>query len=590
MKNETVIPIFFACDEPFMKYTCVALKSLICNASKEYRYHVHILCTGISEETKQKAYRLADDNFSIFFDDVSSELADMHSRLHIRDYYSVTTYFRIFIPDKFPQYDKVIYIDSDTIIKGDISELYLMDIGKNYVGGARDQVVLQLDLFGEYVEKVLGLPRECYFNAGMLVINSKAFRKNHILDKFVELLNTYAFVVAQDQDYLNVLCQNKVYWLDARWNAETCQEIPCREEDIRIIHYNLAAKPWHYTDCLYADYFWEYAKQTEDYEELMYNLEHYTEEERHKDIMAGENLFQLATAEIENENNYMNLLQHRLSQSKERQDILEKIAQYEREGRFDEDVEEDPPTIELLPEDIHYVDKNIREKIRTKSAFKVARWFMNFLIKKKQLIIKEIRGIENIRGLKSGAIITCNHFNALDSFAIQAVYDESKQCRKRKFYRVIREGNYTNFPGFYGYLMRNCNTLPLSENHKTMKKFLEAVDELLTAGHFILIYPEQSMWWNYKKPKPLKNGAFKFAAKNNVPVLPCFITMEDSDVLDGDGFYVQEYTIHVAPPIYPQEGKSIAENTEYMKETNYQIWKQIYEETYQIPLQYTCQE
>ena len=51
------------------------------------------------------------------------------------------------------------------------------------------------------------------------------------------------------------------------------------------------------------------------------------------------------------------------------------------------------------------------------------------------------------------------------------------------------------------------------------------------------------MWWNYRKPKPLKKGAYTFAAKNHVPVLPCFITMEDSDILGDDGFYVQEYTI-----------------------------------------------
>ena len=55
----------------------------------------------------------------------------------------------------------------------------------------------------------------------------------------------------------------------------------------------------------------------------------------------------------------------------------------------------------------------------------------------------------------------------------------------------------------------------------------------------MLVYPEQSMWWNYRKPKPLKKGAYTFAAKNHVPVLPCFITMEDSDILGDDGFYVQ---------------------------------------------------
>lgn len=201
------------------------------------------------------------------------------------------------------------------------------------------------------------------------------------------------------------------------------------------------------------------------------------------------------------------------------------------------------------------------------------------------MIIKEVRGIENFRNLESGAVITCNHFNAFDSFAIQVAYDMSKN-KKRKFYRVIREGNYTSFPGFYGFLMRNCYTLPLSSNSKTMQQFMRSTNTLLKEGNFVLVYPEQSMWWNYRKPKPLKKGAFVFAAKNNVPVLPCFITMQDSDILDSDGFYVQEYTIHIGKPIYGSKGVSVSENTENLKDENYKIWKEIYEKEYKIPLKY----
>ena len=88
--------------------------------------------------------------------------------------------------------------------------------------------------------------------------------------------------------------------------------------------------------------------------------------------------------------------------------------------------------------------------------------------------------------------------------------------------------------------MRNCNTFPLSSNKDTMEKFIRCMDIVLKRGDFVLVYPEQSMWWNYRKPKPLKKGAFTFAVTSNVPVLPCFITMEDSDILGDDGFYVRE--------------------------------------------------
>ena len=119
-----------------------------------------------------------------------------------------------------------------------------------------------------------------------------------------------------------------------------------------------------------------------------------------------------------------------------------------------------------------------------------------------------------------------------------------------------------------------------------MRKFMHSMDAVLQHGDFMVVYPEQSMWWNYRKPKPLKKGAFTFAAKNNVPVLPCFITMEDSDILGKDGFYVQEYTIHIAPAIYPDPEKSRAANVDRMKEENFEVWKQIYETSYEEPLVY----
>jgi len=183
-------------------------------------------------------------------------------------------------------------------------------------------------------------------------------------------------------------------------------------------------------------------------------------------------------------------------------------------------------------------------------------------------------------------VITCNHFNAFDSFAIQLAYEAAEQP-DRIFYRVIREGNYTSFPGFYGFLMRHCYTLPLSSHPKTMRKFIEAVNQVLSEGHYLLVYPEQSMWWNYRKPKPLKPGAYTFAAKNHVPVLPCFITMKDSDIMGEDGFFVQEYTIHVGEPIFPDETLPYRQKVNDMMERNAETWKRIYEDEYKIPLEYT---
>ncbi len=295
-----------------------------------------------------------------------------------------------------------------------------------------------------------------------------------------------------------------------------------------------------------------------------------------------------ALLEIQDENSFLNKW-NREKRAKDRVEVTKKIADFEKEGIFDQDVEDDVPGRTIMPDEIEYIKKSPIDKIKANIAFKMAKKFYYKLEKNRQVIVNpEIKGLENFKNLDTGAIITCNHFNAMDSFAMHWTYMQSKQ-KKRKLYRIIREGNYTSFPGFYGFLMRNFYTLPLSSNHKTMKKFMDATNTLLKTGHFVLIYPEQSMWWNYRKPKPLKPGAFSFASKNHVPVLPVFITMKDSDVLGADGYYVQEYTIHIGEPILPNPEFNVRENTEYMLKENERVWQEIYEKEYQIPLEYTME-
>ena len=269
--------------------------------------------------------------------------------------------------------------------------------------------------------------------------------------------------------------------------------------------------------------------------------------------------------------------------------IIEKIKQFEREERWAQDVEDDPPTIPLRPEMVDYLNEKISSRFWMKFANILARNFINSLLRKKIMILKEVKGLENYVEMKrKGAIITCNHFNAMDNFAVYKAIE--KHVYHRELVKVCREGNYTNFPGFYGFLFKHCNTLPLSSVASTMKNFMHAVKTYLAQGRQILIYPEQAMWWNYRKPRPLTSGAFKMAAENNVPVIPFFITMQDSDIVDSDGFFVQEYTVNILKPIFPKEELSVRQNAEFMKNENYSVWKPVYEEFYGISLVYSEEE
>ena len=274
-----------------------------------------------------------------------------------------------------------------------------------------------------------------------------------------------------------------------------------------------------------------------------------------------------------------------IEKDKSRLQVLARIEEYEKKGWFTKDVEEDPPTIPLTPDKVDYLNKKLSNKIATFFVNIVARRFINNLVKNGQMVIKEIKGIENFLAIKDKVcILTCNHFNAFDNFAVYHVIE--KVLPHRKMYKVIREGNYTSFPGMYGLFFRHCDTLPLSSKFSTMKLFIKSMDILLRRGEKVLVYAEQGMWWNYRKPRPLTSGAFKFAVDSNVPVLPFFITMSDSDIIGGDGFPVQEYSIHILEPIYPDPKLSEKENIEMMREKNYQMWKDVYEKTYGIPLEY----
>lgn len=279
-----------------------------------------------------------------------------------------------------------------------------------------------------------------------------------------------------------------------------------------------------------------------------------------------------------------------VEKAQDRLDVLKKIEILEREGKFDVDAEDDPPTIVLTPENIDYLRTSMTSKIKRIFANKVGEKFLDDLLKNNKLIIKEINGIENLSKVETGAIVTCNHFNPFDCFTIEKVFRLSGQAKTKRLHKVIREGNYTNFPGFYGFLFRNCDTLPLSSNKRTMVEFMKAVDILLQKGDFILIYPEQSMWWNYRKPKPLKHGAFKLSTRNNVPVIPIFITMQDSDIIGEDGFPIQEYIVNISEPIYQDKSLTQKENTEKMLNKNFEVWKKIYEDFYGIPLEYTTKK
>lgn len=330
--KKPVVPVFFGCDQRFTPFMGVALISLLSNISTRRRYEIHILHTDINEETQAKFIAMARPNASIEFHNVESEIAQVVDQLPIRDYYSASTYYRFVIATKFPQYDKALYIDSDTAIVADVAKLFDINIGNNYVGAVNEAVMTGMDPTGRYTEKVLGISRRKYFNAGMMVINCDMWRKKDVLGQFIQLVSFYNFVVAQDQDYLNVICKNKVHLLPRRWNMEAIRLWNVSERDYGIIHYAFAAKPWHDINCNYGTYFWKYASQSPDYLEIKSHFASITPEKLEAENNVAPALMAVCEEEIQRHDNFLRRIQtKRYSKALETNPITSELLERLRE-------------------------------------------------------------------------------------------------------------------------------------------------------------------------------------------------------------------------------------------------------------------
>ncbi len=284
--SKPIIPVFFSIDDGYAPYLAVALKSAAENSSKENNYKAIILYQELAEENMKKLSSLATENFEIEFFRMNEGLEAITDKMSNRlrcDYFTLTIYFRLFIPEMFPQYDKGIYIDSDVVIPGDLAELFSIDLGDNLIGACQDHSVSEVPELVNYMENAVGVSRDKYINSGVLLMNLKELREVKLSEHFLSLLTTYQFdCVAPDQDYLNAICSGRILYLDERWDAMPT-EGKAEIENLGIIHYNLFSKPWCYDNIQYGDYFWKYAEESGYLEEIKEYKANYDDEKKKSD-------------------------------------------------------------------------------------------------------------------------------------------------------------------------------------------------------------------------------------------------------------------------------------------------------------------
>ncbi len=266
-----------------------------------------------------------------------------------------------------------------------------------------------------------------------------------------------------------------------------------------------------------------------------------------------------------------------------RAEVIENIKTCAENGEFNRKVEVGDPVF----------DSEKRQKVLARYFHKhKSPWFKvcNFVARRMLDVITrvwnrdtQIVGMKNLKGIKTGAIITSNHFNPSENTVIR--YMAMK--RHRRNIAIVSQDTNLGMTGLFGFFTNNIDIIPICANKSYMENhFGRLIQETLAQKRFILIYPEQEMWFNYRKPRPGKRGAYYYAAKNNVPVISCFVEIQELPEMQTEEFHKIEYTLHVLKTIYPDPTKSVRENSVAMMEIDYQQKKAAYEEAYGKPLTY----
>ena len=273
LKNSKVVPIFLCINSAYAPYASTAINSLVKHANPKRYYRVIILHDGLNLANRTRLRNLVSKNVAIQFKKITNSL---HLKILVRycsrkkgagDFFSSAVYYyRFFIPSLFLKYNKCVYIDSDTVLLGDIGELFDTELGDNYIAAMVDPKVSSVPEFKDYVEKCLDIPAKQYTNSGVLVMDTKGLRKIHYLQTMIDLISKYdADLVAPDQDYMNTILRGHIKHLSKYWNMEPLEKMP---KEARLIHFNLFNKPWHYQNVPGEKYFWNAARGTGFYGDL----------------------------------------------------------------------------------------------------------------------------------------------------------------------------------------------------------------------------------------------------------------------------------------------------------------------------------
>lgn len=292
--KEDNIAVVLSANNYYVPYVATVLSSILTNSSAKYNYDILLMNKDINPHEQKKLKSIIEDksNFSLRFINVS-RFEESFKSLFLRGHFTIETWFRLLLPEILPDYDKVLYLDSDLVVNADIAELYNTNIDKYLLAACHDADTAGLYNGFEpkkknYMDNILKIAKPYdYFQAGVILFNLAEFRKQLKTDETLKFAASYEWELL-DQDVLNYLAQEKVKFVDMAWNVmydwnyirikKIVSRAPKYLQDEymtahanpKIIHYAGPDKPWNNPLADYAEAFWKYAKDSGYYEAIIY--------------------------------------------------------------------------------------------------------------------------------------------------------------------------------------------------------------------------------------------------------------------------------------------------------------------------------
>lgn len=174
----------------------------------------------------------------------------------------------------------------------------------------------------------------------------------------------------------------------------------------------------------------------------------------------------------------------------------------------------------------------------------------------------KIEGRENLETVEGGAVTIANHVLFIDCAMVALA------SRWRKIHFTTLEGSF-KIP-FVRTLIKYLGAMPIPSEIKNKENFIKAVDKLLQEEKWVHFYPEASLMPYYTRIRNFKKGAFDFAVRNNVPIIPMVITFREPEGIRKKFKKKKDVTLKILKPIYPEvSNKSNKEKIEDLKKRAY---------------------